>query len=395
MQEHGNIEGFDKKSYILSKNVENLYARSRTSSLFYLTCFLFSSIGDNFFFDQLAFSISVASIFLIVGTLRFFHKPPRNRTDTGITRDKDKLAKWVKIHWTFIHTCSISWGCAFVYVYFDGAYPDAGLLMVLCTLAISSVCANQLSIFKVHSQLSSSFYFIPSVIYIFIADHGQIPFGLATSTFVIYLVISAAQRHNEYMRFITTELALIKSQTELKVQTLTDELTRLGNRRGYNRSVESCFAIAQRSKSNLSLILIDLDNFKAINDSHGHKEGDRCLQHVAAILKSCAKRSSDIISRIGGEEFAIICPESDTGQAYVLAETIHAALNDNPYLFDGERILEGRCLLITGSIGISSFDPTLDKTHESMFKRADDYVYEAKNNGRNCICRGNADEVDA
>jgi len=176
-------------------------------------------------------------------------------------------------------------------------------------------------------------------------------------------------------------LATRKLQTELQKVARNDPLTSIYNRRAMMELAELAVENAKRKNASLSVIICDLDNFKLINDTHGHYVGDLVLCHFSDIV-SATKRPTDIFARLGGEEFALILQDTDQSQAVAMSYRIHAQLNAPseiaipPY---------------TSSFGISTCRPKENAGTATaeiisvLLKRADDAVYAAKNNGRNRI----------
>jgi diguanylate cyclase len=154
----------------------------------------------------------------------------------------------------------------------------------------------------------------------------------------------------------------------------TDALTGLANRRALQETIDQRIADAQRYARPLSLLMLDLDLFKSINDRHGHPVGDAVLRETAALLATVL-RANDSIGRWGGEEFVVIAPETDDEAAEQLAERCRAELADHGF----DRVPEG----VTASIGVASFRP--NDTARDLLKRADDALYEAKRAGRNRV----------
>jgi diguanylate cyclase (GGDEF)-like protein len=160
----------------------------------------------------------------------------------------------------------------------------------------------------------------------------------------------------------------------------TDALTGLGNRRAFDETREREFARAQRHSVPLSLILIDIDHFKAINDRLGHTEGDRYLRLLAGLLPTATKRAGEIAARIGGEEFALLLPGTDAAGAHALAEDLARRLAALALPHPG-----GTAPCLTVSMGIAQFDPRLHSTVDAWFADCDGALYAAKAAGRNRI----------
>ncbi|MBI5026477.1 MAG: diguanylate cyclase, partial [Nitrospirae bacterium] len=159
----------------------------------------------------------------------------------------------------------------------------------------------------------------------------------------------------------------------------TDELTGVSNRRVFMEELSREAARAGRYNLAFSLLMIDIDHFKWVNDSHGHPAGDAVLKSLARILKGQV-RQVDIVARYGGEEFAIILPETSIDGARVVGERIRAAIASTPFSIDHEKNIG-----VTVSVGISCF-PESAQSVELLIERADQALYTAKREGRNRVC---------
>ena len=172
---------------------------------------------------------------------------------------------------------------------------------------------------------------------------------------------------------------LHRNLEEVRVETLMDPLTQIGNRRHFDRSLSKAIASNLVSREPLCLIMADVDHFKSFNDKWGHQTGDQVLRLVALAIKGNIK-AADIACRYGGEEFAIILPNTHLDQGKIVAQRIlmSVAKRDVVKRSTGENL--GR---ITISAGIAKLMP--EEAGESLIKRADSYLYEAKKAGRNCV----------
>ncbi|BCO18650.1 GGDEF domain-containing protein [Alteromonas sp. KC3] len=173
-----------------------------------------------------------------------------------------------------------------------------------------------------------------------------------------------------------TESTLQRSLVQLKKLALTDELTQLANRRSFVDAVETELARVQRNQASATMLVIDLDHFKRINDTYGHLAGDHVLKHTAAILRQ-STRQYDIVGRLGGEEFAVFMSEADLNVAYEVAERIRSSLAQSVTEVDGNSIS------VTASIGICT--KLKPDSFETLFTDADEALYKAKSDGRNRI----------
>ncbi|NRD54939.1 diguanylate cyclase [Corallococcus exiguus] len=176
-----------------------------------------------------------------------------------------------------------------------------------------------------------------------------------------------------------SRLRSLHSQVEeLRRLAVTDGLTQVHNHRYFQERLREEFRRSQRYDESLSLILVDLDHFKNINDGHGHGAGDRVLREVAASLQHSV-RETDLVARYGGEEFAILLPCTHLPGALTVAERIRKGINE---LHAGP---EG-ALRVTASLGVSSFPHRAILAPEQLLLTADEALYRAKREGRDRIC---------
>ena len=171
-----------------------------------------------------------------------------------------------------------------------------------------------------------------------------------------------------YRHFLLTKL-----NKQLTQQSQTDKLTNLCNRLYLDQMLLQLSAQSERYKNNFTLILIDIDYFKSVNDQHGHLVGDQVLIEFASLLKSHTRRS-DVVGRWGGEEFLIVCPETKSSEALLLAEKLRLTVSQHKFTTVVSK---------TASFGIAQYQ--MDETIESCLNRADQALYAAKKSGRNQV----------
>ena len=162
--------------------------------------------------------------------------------------------------------------------------------------------------------------------------------------------------------------------------TLTDELTGVANRRAFMAAFLSEWRRAQRTAQPLSLLMVDVDHFKAFNDRYGHPAGDQCLCAVAATIRDTLQRPGDVVARYGGEEFAVVLPDTDKAGAIVIGELVRTAIEG----IAGPANVAG-VAPVTASVGVATMLPDPALTHVMLLEAADRALYTAKSAGRNTV----------
>jgi diguanylate cyclase (GGDEF)-like protein len=170
---------------------------------------------------------------------------------------------------------------------------------------------------------------------------------------------------------------LVQRADEWEDLASVDGLTGLFNRRHFLELAESEWSRFDRYERPLSLMMIDIDLFKSINDRHGHDVGDRVIEHIASICRE-GKRASDIVARIGGEEFVMLLPETPLDSAVLVAERLRRRIAESPLLDAAARVA------LTASIGVAEAGAPTDGV-AALMKEADAALYRAKNAGRNRV----------
>ena len=160
-----------------------------------------------------------------------------------------------------------------------------------------------------------------------------------------------------------------------------DDLTQVANRRNLDDTLEKEWLRAKRTKSPISMLMIDIDYFKQYNDEFGHLKGDECLIHIADFMKNNLNRPTDFVARYGGEEFSIIMPDTNMNGAMNLAERLHSGVRDLKIPNPASPISK----FLTVSVGVASVVPATDESHMDLIYTSDRALYQAKSDGRNII----------
>ena len=189
----------------------------------------------------------------------------------------------------------------------------------------------------------------------------------------------------DLLKEISTCLAIAIKQGLLHKQlselALLDSLTRVYNRRSFDRQLKREWGKLRRACSPLSLVMCDVDCFKTYNDVYGHQQGDRCLQRVAKAISSALKRPGDILARYGGEEFAIVLPQTNESGAAKVAEEIRNAVKSLQIPHHNSLVDS----VVTVSLGVASTIPNNEDNPQLLIEAADLALYQSKNRGRDCV----------
>ena len=199
-------------------------------------------------------------------------------------------------------------------------------------------------------------------------------------------------------RFVETELAIMEMligalffplrnallYRQALQSSMRDTLTGIGNRASMDNNISREIKLARRHQHPLSLLMIDVDHFKQVNDDNGHRNGDKTLQHIVKTIRDTL-RETDQIFRYGGEEFVALLNNTDYCQARLIAERIRLNIAMSPIA------LESQDLLVTASIGVSHLNA--GDTPETLFQKADEALYIAKSTGRNKVVVGTDNDI--
>ncbi|MFA5939253.1 MAG: diguanylate cyclase [Sinimarinibacterium sp.] len=214
-----------------------------------------------------------------------------------------------------------------------------------------------------------------------------LPYVSYGGAFMLAALLWLALRERSNVRNARTELQQLIEQLgaanhELERLSETDPLTGLPNRRGLDEVLTLEWRRCRRLFEPIALLMIDIDQFKAYNDAHGHLKGDQCLQQVSGVLQSTASRAGEFVARYGGEEFVMVLPGTNRDAAALQAERVRAAV-------EGAAIAHGHSAVspyVTISIGVATRSSNSTISLEGLREAADSALYEAKHLGRNRVC---------
>jgi diguanylate cyclase (GGDEF)-like protein len=216
------------------------------------------------------------------------------------------------------------------------------------------------------------------------ADYVTKPFQFeeVLARIEIQLKISRLQKEMERKNaeMEHSNLQLERANRMLRALSYLDGLTGIANRRHFEESLDQEWRRAVRTGSPLSLLMVDIDRFKALNDAYGHQYGDDCLRQVAATFADTLKRAGDLAARYGGEEFAVVLPATELAGAAAIAEIIRARVEELGISHD-----QSPSGVVTVSVGAATCIPNESRAATTLIDLADRSLYQAKHDGRNRV----------
>lgn len=251
-------------------------------------------------------------------------------------------------------------------------------------LALISMALDDFDALRVCSQIRTLEH-TRNLPIILMADEGDRPRVVRALDLGVNDFIARPVERNELSARVRTQIRRHRYAIELRqsvnntmAMAVTDDLTGLYNRRYFDRHLSVMLGKAQSQGRDMALMILDIDHFKAVNDTYGHDAGDVVLREFSARLKRNI-RGIDLACRFGGEEFVVLMPDTDMAQAELVAERVRQSVAERSFEVDATRRLS-----VTVSVGVSLYETEAD-TPESLIKRADVALYRAKREGRNRV----------
>jgi diguanylate cyclase (GGDEF)-like protein len=272
---------------------------------------------------------------------------------------------------------ALFWGLCGAWTQLHDDFASSRIIAILGNIGFSTVMALSLAMNLRRSMLAIFAVYLPTLAALFLFQPGQKTELVSLSIYLLYLMLAMRRSHREYLASVAQEQQLTEQRERFDQLSRTDSLTGLGNRHQFNNLFPALLATARRQNSAFSLVLMDIDLFKKVNDAHGHSIGDACLQAFAGRMQQLFRRDSDSLLRLGGEEFGVLMPGTTLAEAQAMAERFRLHLLEQPLQ------VEGLTLGLSTSLGAGSYDPAIDPTPEAFFARVDRALYRAKESGRN------------
>ena len=364
----------DRAQYRWQRTIGDFYQRALTGSVFYALGCLVTAWFGGYFSRFPVLVITVLVLFTALTYLRRSHRPPKDLSDKTATR------AWWNRHWWLVHAGCLAWCGFFAAVGAIEASPSlVFFIAALCTIAYTSAACEVYSFDRKQALLVVTLMELPAVAFFLIEVPALRALVVVLSVYFVYQLAHIRRGAREYDAQIDVEFALITSHTEVQRLSQQDGLTGLANRREYEAAFGSHWHAAARQQAPLALMVIDLDHFKRVNDTFGHSAGDACLRHVAARMQERFRRGGDLVARTGGEEFAVVLPDTSAEEAIQMAQALRDDLASHPLQWNSQTIE------VTASIGVDAMRWDVDSSPQDSYRRIDNACYAAKEQGRNQV----------
>ena len=360
-----------------TQEMADTYQRALTGGPFYAAAWLLVGIYGQAFSRAPLASWGLLLAFVGLATWRFLHRPLREGAPAPA------ITRWLGVHWGIVLVTTALWGASFVWATVDPAFGSARITSLLFTLGLATAIAHAFSMRRGFAFAGIGLLCLPGLFLLWShpADRAN---GLMMVTYLVYVFISLLRAHAEYQQRLDLDQELRSQRDLFSRQSRIDPLTELANRRQFADVLGAAATQAARGHRPLTLLLLDIDHFKQINDTHGHAVGDACLVVIGGRLKTSFSGEGDLAARVGGEEFGVILEGQDLAAAAYRAERFRASLAEHPIALDG------LVITLTASIGIAQMDASVHGGVDDLYQAADSAVYQAKARGRNLVCRAEA-----
>ncbi|SIQ18979.1 GGDEF domain-containing protein [Aquipseudomonas alcaligenes] len=364
-------------SFNLFREARDVHSRTRLGGIYYLLAWLltwgFSSAPT-----AMPVVAGVGTLFFTLTlALRWLHRLPSQES-------RSCLQQWIDRHWLLILINSLGWGLVHAWTLLSPELEPSRLIATLSTVAFSTAMAFNFPMRKQRCVLAILLLYLPGLAVLAWQWPGQEALAVTLAFYLSYLLLALNRSHREYHGALAMERQLVEQRERYEQLSRTDSLTQLGNRLQFNGLFPAMVASARRQNNPLSLVLLDIDFFKRINDEYGHSTGDACLSDFAERMRRVFRRDSDALLRLGGEEFGVLMPGTPLKEACELAERFRAELAAQGFVLHDQR------LPLTTSLGVGGFDAARDESAEAFFKRVDDALYRAKAEGRDRLALAEA-----
>jgi len=315
-------------------------------------------------------AVLIGAAFILLAALRLFMQPPASGK-------ADDNRRWLWRYALVLPLASLLWAGVQAWILLDARFDqDTRMVSLIATIGYATVFANIYSTVRHLAALGVCILFLPMLVVLWSQPPDR-ALAVAMSFYALYLAGAVVRSHAEYRRRLRLDQALREQHDLYEHLSRTDPLTGVFNRRHFTARLDEMARSAQQGGEGFTLMILDVDHFKRVNDRHGHAVGDACLKSLADRMQR-AFPAPCLLARLGGEEFGMLIPGGEA-RALAAAEGLRHDLVSRPLECDGQR------LTVTASMGVGTFDPARHGDGDGLYRAVDRALYVAKEQGRNRV----------
>lgn len=356
----------------LAAEVEDTRRRVVVGGTFYVLGWLLVTLFTPVFAHYPIATLLIAAMFVSLALARAMLKPP---VDTEITR----RLRWLDLQWAIIQVSAGLWGAIVLWTLLDPKLAPARMALLIGTAGFATAIAHTYCMRFWAALVAIMVMYLPPMILTWMPgnDHAV---AFTLSVYFVYVLTSLVRSHRDYHQRLNDDEELLQQRDRFALMSRTDVLTQLANRRHFVDAMEIAIQHARHSSQSLALLVLDIDYFKQINDTHGHRIGDRCLSRFGEQMRHVFAGHNELCARLGGEEFAVLLPNHDAAQAEQRGDAFRIGLGAATV------VPELPELRMRVSIGVGAFCPISHADADQFFGDVDRALYRAKAEGRDRVC---------
>ena len=357
----------------LLQELRETLQRLRLGGPFYVLLWLLAGVAANLWQRFPVAFIAIGLGFIGLTVVRFRVRGlPDDSGQVAVRRRLDYI-------WLLLLVNAALWGAASAWLLLVAPEESARTVAAISSYAFATAFAHNFPMRLRHAFAAVFLIYLPTLAAL-VASGARYELIGVSALYLLYVSLALRRSHAEYLQRLDLEDELRQQRDLFEQQSRRDGLTGLANRRRFSSALEDWAIAARTGGTPLSLLILDLDHFKAINDRHGHARGDECLREFATRLQAAFASDEELVARLGGEEFGVLLRETSLQQAFTRAEAFRAGLAADP-MDTGD----GVDLALSVSIGVAAFEPSRHHDADGLYHAADAALYEAKASGRNTV----------